>query len=1031
MKRNAIVVGILAIVFIITHTQSQVPRLISYQGVLTDTSGNVKPDGIYNITFRLYDAAIGGNMLWSETQALSVEGGLMYATLGNTTSLGNSLAFDVPYYLEIQVENEPALSPRIRLTSSPYSFRSIYSDTAMVVKSGSTISRPINPPVSNNEIANKTVVRSIKIKPLPFSDSISTMTDNLYLIGGRNVTIRQEGDTIKILSDTTAGNTLDMAYDQGGPGAGRLIIADAGSVNIIGEDGLEIYGKNHVLTASTHNASVAGEFQNYGIGNAIYASITSDKNPKNAIFAENLGDISSSAIRAVVPFGEGNAGRFIIEEIINKNNALEAITNGYGLAGLFIQENLQNTTSALKAWNKAESNGIIGISKDIARRYSLIYKGGVVGTSNNFFGVIGASDTSSGVLGITGRTGTFYGNGIWDIDAGVLGLTTNVSTVDNFAVAGVATGYGTGVLGIGAGEGHGIIGISGTAQFETTASIRGITREDSAGSNAWPPYFELHEKDASYNKGKVGVLGQSVKKYGVWGESIRGIGVVGTTGRRSGSRDVPNFPVGLLGLSFTADGPAILGGADSSYAGFFVTGNTNNIFPVVKIESAGLGGSLEGRNNGNKGNAAAFYNLNINNDSSAVFIQNQGTSDALKVFADGTQGRALNLHTNNSNNNDITLKVSNYGKNDAAYFFIPNQDNNRVAVYAETRGLGYAGVFKNSNVNNNNSIFMVDNAGTSRAAEIKITNSNSSGTALNVSTIGAGRAGEFSILNTGWESTCLYVGTNGKGSATELGIFNTANNKPVTKVYNQGLGRGLEVNLDNSSNSSAAVYGFTIGRGPAGFFQQSNSSATSNAVQVWANNSQYALQVTNTGTNNNAGYFSGRVVVTGNLSKGSGSFMIDHPQDPENKYLFHSFVESPDMKNIYDGVIKLDDNGEAIVELPAYFEELNMDFRYQLTPIGASAPTLYIADEINNNKFKIAGGKPGIKVSWQVTGIRKDKFAEKNRIQVEVEKQDDEKGTYLHPEVFGKPLQMGVNYKTQQEFQAPIPSPPPVQLDDK
>src|SRR5205085_9417133 len=86
-----------------------------------------------------------------------------------------------------------------------------------------------------------------------------------------------------------------------------------------------------------------------------------------------------------------------------------------------------------------------------------------------------------------------------------------------------------------------------------------------------------------------------------------------------------------------------------------------------------------------------------------------------------------------------------------------------------------------------------------------------------------------------------------------------------------------------------------------------------------------------------AGIFNGNVVitgslhVTGNLSKGSGSFQIDDPLDPANKYLYHSFVESPDMMDIYNGNVTTDANGEATVTMPAWFQTLNRDFRYQLT----------------------------------------------------------------------------------------------------
>ena len=122
--------------------------------------------------------------------------------------------------------------------------------------------------------------------------------------------------------------------------------------------------------------------------------------------------------------------------------------------------------------------------------------------------------------------------------------------------------------------------------------------------------------------------------------------------------------------------------------------------------------------------------------------------------------------------------------------------------------------------------------------------------------------------------------------------------------------------------------------------------------------------------------------VNGTLIKSAGAFRIDHPLDPGNKNLSHSFVESPDMKNIYDGVAVFDGAGEAIVTLPDWFEALNEDFRYQLTPMGA-AFVPYIADEIAGNQFRIAGGVSGRKVSWQVTGIRHDAFANANRIQVE------------------------------------------------
>ena len=139
------------------------------------------------------------------------------------------------------------------------------------------------------------------------------------------------------------------------------------------------------------------------------------------------------------------------------------------------------------------------------------------------------------------------------------------------------------------------------------------------------------------------------------------------------------------------------------------------------------------------------------------------------------------------------------------------------------------------------------------------------------------------------------------------------------------------------------------------------------------------------------------------------NFKIDHPLDPAGQYLVHTSVESPDMLNVYNGNVVLDADGAAWVEMPSYFEALNRDFRYQLTCIGGFAP-VYVAEEMAGNRFKIAGGTPGMKVSWQVTGVRHDPYARAYRSPVEVPKPAREQGTYLHPELYGASPQQPANH---------------------
>ena len=231
------------------------------------------------------------------------------------------------------------------------------------------------------------------------------------------------------------------------------------------------------------------------------------------------------------------------------------------------------------------------------------------------------------------------------------------------------------------------------------------------------------------------------------------------------------------------------------------------------------------------------------------------------------------------------------------------------------------------------------------------------------------------------------------------GFFIDTNTNPQPFYVRTSVANGRAVQADSvlgngvhgisASGTASGVYGENVAQG-LGIAGRSNGSGS-------------AVYGDNLNASGWAGYFNGRVRIPSTLSTSASSLEIDHPLDPQNKYLYHSSVESPDMMNVYNGNVTLDAKGEATVQLPDYFEALNQDFRYQLTAIGAPGPNLYIAQEIKGNSFKIAGGAPNAKVSWQVTGIRHDPYAEQNRTQVEVAKPADEQGKYLHPEVYGQP----------------------------
>ncbi|HEY0701462.1 MAG TPA: hypothetical protein VGD60_01725 [Candidatus Acidoferrales bacterium] len=211
----------------------------------------------------------------------------------------------------------------------------------------------------------------------------------------------------------------------------------------------------------------------------------------------------------------------------------------------------------------------------------------------------------------------------------------------------------------------------------------------------------------------------------------------------------------------------------------------------------------------------------------------------------------------------------------------------------------------------------------------------------------------------------------------------------------------LEV-IDNGA-SNAAIAGLSNVVGNNGILGKNTAtSGDSNGGTFVTASATGSAVVGNNTAGGKAGYFVGDVQVTGMLTKGGGSFKIDDPIAPSEKYLSHSFVESPDMKNIYDGIVVTDAHGAATIQMPPWFDALNRDFRYQLTPVGRFAQAM-VASEIKNGKFTIRTSKPHVKISWQVTGIRHDAWANAHRIPTEEEKPANEQGTYLHPELFGAP----------------------------
>jgi hypothetical protein len=306
------------------------------------------------------------------------------------------------------------------------------------------------------------------------------------------------------------------------------------------------------------------------------------------------------------------------------------------------------------------------------------------------------------------------------------------------------------------------------------------------------------------------------------------------------------------------------------------------------------------------------------------------------------------------------------------------------------------------------------------------------GAGYNIGAYGVGRSASVEGEGIGPDGVWGLWGDTGGGPELFAGVLGTADNavsglfvnastgSPTLAIENDDMHLGDEVfSAVMAGVGATATIGdpgcntgfIALQLGPAGMANCNNYTLTGGV-----NGDTYINAQTGSGVHiriNSVEQLeatSGNINISGNLTvSGTKNFRIDHPLDPANKFLFHAAIESSEVLNLYSGNVVLDVSGEAIVQLPEWFEVINKDFRYQLTSIGAPGRDLYVAEEVSGGHFKIAGGKPGGKVSWQVSGVRNDAWEKAHPMVVEADK-GSKRGQYLTPELYGAPETARIGY---------------------
>lgn len=469
---------------------------------------------------------------------------------------------------------------------------------------------------------------------------------------------------------------------------------------------------------------------------------------------------------------------------------------------------------------------------------------------------------------------------------------------------------------------------------------------------------------SSWNSLGTGLYGYSTGQSGVYGQSGTGYGVYGYTGGSISSAQ----QAGVYGGN-GSNGPGVHGFSQNGY-GVYGLGNSSGTYGNSTSGYGAVGSST---------NSYGVYGESATN--TGIF----GTGSNRGVHGQSTAADGWGV----------------YGES--------NTGAGARGVYGKS-GSG-TGVWGLSTANNGTGLYGEANTGINANG---VAGTSSTGIGVYGLSTASNRWGVYGEANTGTDARGVYG-----ASSTGTGVYGSSAGTNKWGVYGEANSGSFASGVYGQSYSGSGVYGVAWASNGIGIIGEANST---NAIGVDARSDFGTAIYARGGTW--AGYFQGNVYVSGTINKSAVGFKIDHPDDPANKYLYHSSVESQDMKDLYDGMAVLDARGETLVELPSWFQSVNGDFRYQLTCIGDYAP-VYIAQEISNNRFKIAGGKAGMKVSWQVTGIRHDPYAEQNRMPVEQDKPENERGYYLHPELYGQPDSKRMDKALLLDGSGALPASPP------
>lgn len=898
IRRGAQVVLCLVVLLACRPASGQVPPTLSLQASALAAGGGALPDGPHSAVFGIYDVATGGTPLWTETQTVTVSGGIFSVLLGSTTPL--TVSFDGPRWLGVALDGAAEGSPRLPFSSVPYARTSFE------------------------------VLGSTNVFPATGAVGIGT--------GGSS----SPGDPVALL-DVRGDLALGDVPASGAPGTARLLVQDSGDpmMRHLTQDAFVALG----LAGPPGPAGPAGPAGAAGaagpagpVGPSGPVGPAGPQGPPGEAFDGILEDTplvlldeNGDEVFRVNPDGTSfHAGHETFAGGITVDD------DGSGDGGILVRDDQGNSVGEVGAYGigflSPAGDLLIGMTPDDGlfvenEQGEVLFQVAPDGTSfhaghETFAGGITVEDDGSPTGGL--RVETEEGN---------------LAGLINSDEMGFVSANGEVIIGMSGEDGLFVLNQEGEVLFQVapdgTSFHAGL--EEFAGGIKLADGTEIHGAD-DLGSGTGGTFDGTLENQPLVVKDAEGNEV---------------FRVDTDGTSTHVGHETFEGGItvedDGSIEGGIVIEDTNGD-AVAEVGAFGIGYTTPD----------GTITLGMTPDLGFVILD-ENLQPVFQVEPDGTS-----YHKGHETfDGGITLGTG------ATLTF---GDGSSMST-APGGGGSFDGILQDSPL-------IVRNLG---GDDVFTVNTNGS-------TSQAGPGVMVGLTNTG-PLTQDGLATFGPPGIDNPGPFSQGGDLTVAgdALFQNGLDvlGSVPIQIEAMGLGSAPPGGSTIPDG-------------SDILQIVPENmeqpnSLYPVLFGCPGcppvnVRQFEGYFYVNILQADQLQVfGPKSFRIDHPLEPD-RYLQHAAIESDRVMNLYDGVVTLDAAGEATVTLPEWFEAVNRDFRYQLTALGAPAPGLYIARELADGSFSIAGGPPGGRVSWQVSGERNDAYMQENPFVLEPLKSDSPPG---------------------------------------